>query len=123
MQLTVTEEKLMHYLWKREKALLKELLNDFPDPKPAKTTIATLLKRMTNKGIINYNQVGVKREYYPLIAKKDYSTNSVSNLIKNFFNDSAVQLASFCTTENNLSENELKELRNIIDQQLKNKKK
>ncbi|OSY89303.1 penicillinase repressor [Tenacibaculum holothuriorum] len=123
MQLTNTEEKLMHYLWKREKALLKELLNDFPDPKPAKTTIATLLKRLTDKGIIAYNLVGVKREYYPLVAKKEYSSSSVSKLIKNFFNNSAVQLASFCTTENNLSEEELKELRNIIDQQLKDKSK
>ncbi|KAB1159457.1 BlaI/MecI/CopY family transcriptional regulator [Tenacibaculum aiptasiae] len=123
MQLTNTEEKLMHYLWKREKALLKELLNDFPDPKPAKTTIATLLKRMTEKGIINYHLLGSKREYYPLIAKKEYSSSSVSKLIKNFFNNSAVQLASFCTTENNMTEEELKELRSIIDKQLQNKSK
>jgi predicted transcriptional regulator len=123
MQLTSTEEKLMHYLWKREKAVLKELLNDFPDPKPAKTTVATLLKRMTDKGIIAYKLAGSKREYYPLIEKKEYSSNSVSKLIKNFFNNSAVQLASFCTTENNMTQEELKELRSIIDEQLENQSK
>lgn len=123
MQLTNTEEKLMHHLWKRDKAFLKELLSDFSDPKPAKTTVATLLKRMTDKGFISYNQIGVKREYYPLIAKKDYSSSTVSKLIKNFFNNSAVQLASFCTTENNLSEDELKELRGLIDKQIKRQSK
>ena len=119
MQLTATEEKLMHFIWKRNKALLRDLLSDFPEPKPAKTTVATLLKRMTEKGFIAYNTVGVKREYYPLVAKKDYSSKSISKLVKGFFNNSAMQLASFCTTENNLSNDELKELRAIIDQQLK----
>ena len=102
--------------------MLKELLNDFPDPKPAKTTIATLLKRLTDKGAIGYTLIGAKREYYPLVSKKKYSSNTVSTIIKNFFNNSAVQLASFCTTENNLTEKELKELRDIIDKQIKNQK-
>lgn len=120
-QLTATEEKLMHFLWKREKAFLKELMEDFPEPKPAKTTLATLLKRMTDKGVIHYHLYGTKRQYYPLVAKKDYSSKSVSTLIKNFFDNSAAQLASFCTTENNLSTEELKQLRKLIDQQLEEK--
>lgn len=123
MQLTATEEKLMHYLWNREKSGLKGLLNDFPDPKPAKTTVATLLKRMTEKQIISYNEIGGKREYYPLIKKTDYSTNRISRLIKSFFNNSPAQLASFCTTETDLSTKELEELRNIIDEQIKKKQK
>ena len=47
MQLSKTEEDLMNYLWKLEKAFMKDLLDAYPEPKPATTTIATLLKRMT----------------------------------------------------------------------------
>lgn len=72
MQLSQTEEKLMHFLWERNKAYLKDLLNDFPEPKPAKTTVATLLKRMKEKGFIAYNEEGTAREYYPLVQKKEY---------------------------------------------------
>ncbi len=122
MQLTPTEEKLMHYLWKRDKALLRDLMSDFPEPKPAKTTLATLLKRLTDKKAIAFNEIGSKRQYYPLVEKKDYSSNRVSRLIKNFFNNSPVELASFCTTENSLSQDELKELRDLIDNQIKDKK-
>ena len=60
----------MQYLWKRKKAFLKELLADFPEPKPAKTTIATLLKRIADKGFIDYKLFGKSRQYYPLIKKR-----------------------------------------------------
>ena len=52
MTLSKTEEQLMEYLWNQEKAFLKDLIDAFPDPKPAATTVATLLKRMTDKGFV-----------------------------------------------------------------------
>jgi len=54
MQLSKSEEELMNHLWKLQKAFMKDLLEAYNDPKPANTTIATLLKRMTDKGFISY---------------------------------------------------------------------
>ena len=122
MQLSKSEEQLMQYLWKRGKAFMKDLLEDFSNPKPATTTVATLLKRMADKGFIDYNTVGKSREYFPLVKKSDYFAKHVNGLIKNFFNDSASQFASFFTKETNLSNEELEELRKIIDQQIKDNK-
>jgi len=119
MQLSKAEEQLMQFLWKRNKAFMKDLLEDFSEPKPATTTVATLLKRMSDKGFISYNTVGKSREYYPLVKKSDYFSKHVNGLIKNFFNNSASQFASFFTKETNLSNEELEELRKIIDQQIK----
>lgn len=121
MQLSKSEELLMQYLWKRNTAFMKDLLEDFPEPKPATTTVATLLKRMNDKGFIDYKLYGKSREYFPLVKKTDYFSKHVNGLIKNFFNDSAPQFASFFTSETNLSKEELEELRNIIDQQIKKK--
>ena len=123
MQLSKTEEQLMQYLQKRKKAFLKELLEDFPKPKPATTTVATLLKRITDKGFIAYQLFGKSREYYPIIKKTDYFSNHVNGLIKNFFNDSASQFTSFFTKETNLSTQELKELKKVIDSQIKKQQK
>ena len=123
IQLPKTEEQLMQYLWKRNKAFMKDLLADFPDPKPATTTVATLLKRMIDKGFIGYTVQGKSREYYPLVMKSDYFSNHVNGLIKNFFNNSASQFASFFTKETDLTNIELEELRKIIDQQIKENKK
>lgn len=120
-QLSKAEEHLMQLLWKRNKAFMKDLLEDFPQPKPATTTVATLLKRMNDKGFIDYKLFGKSREYYPLVKKSHYFSKHVNGLIKNFFNDSAPQFASFFTSETNLSKEDLEELRAIIDQQLKKK--
>jgi len=119
MQLSKSEEQLMQYLWKRKKAFMKDLLEDFPKPKPATTTVATLLKRMNDKGFIAYTLFGKSREYYPLVKKTDYFSKHVNGLIKNFFNDSASQFASFFTKETDLSTGELEDLKKLIDEQIK----
>ncbi|WP_373058816.1 BlaI/MecI/CopY family transcriptional regulator [Zunongwangia sp. H14] len=122
MQLSNSEEQLMQILWKKEKAFMKELIAAYPDPKPATTTIATLLKRMQDKNFVDYVQYGRSREYFPLVRKKDYFSKQVNGLIKNFFNDSASQFASFFTKESNLSQDELEDLRQLIEEQIKRKK-
>lgn len=113
----------MEYLWQMEKGFLKDLLEAFPDPKPANTTVATLLKRMTDKGFVGYTVYGNSREYHPLIKKADYFSKHVNGMIKNNFNDSVLQFASFFTKASNLSTAELKELRKLIDQEIEKKKK
>jgi predicted transcriptional regulator len=123
MQLTNSEEQLMEHLWKLEKAFMKDLLEAYPEPKPATTTVATLLKRMIDKKFVAYNEFGNSREYYPLVKKTVYFSKHVNGLISNFFNNSASQFASFFTTETNLSTSELEELKKIIDSQIQKKKK
>lgn len=123
MALSNSEEQLMEYLWKLKKAFMKDILNEYPAPKPASTTLATLLKRMIQKEYVAYKETGNSREYYPLVKKTDYFSKHVNGLIKNFFNNSAAQFASFFTKTTNLSESELEELRKIIDSELQKKKK
>jgi BlaI family penicillinase repressor len=123
MQLSRTEEQLMEYIWKQEKAYLKDIVDSFPDPKPATTTIATLLKRMQDKGFVGYDTHGNSRHYYPLVKKEDYFSKHVNGIIKNFFDDSALQFASFFTANSNLTTAQLEELKKIVDKEIKRKKK
>ncbi|MDV6169344.1 BlaI/MecI/CopY family transcriptional regulator [Flavobacterium sp. DG1-102-2] len=123
MQLTKTEEHLMQYLWKQEKAFMKDLLDAFPDPKPATTTVATLLKRMADKGFVGYKEYGKSREYFPMVEKADYFSKQMNGMIKSFFNNSAAQFASFFTKETDMSAAELEELKQIIDKEIQKKQK
>ena len=116
MELSKTEEQLMQYLWKLEKAFMKDILEVYPEPKPATTTVATLLKRMIGKGFVAYKTYGKSREYYPLVKKEDYFSKHVNGLIKTFFNDSASQFASFFTRKTDLSKKELEELKDSLKQ-------
>ncbi len=123
MQLTNAEEQVMRHLWKLETAYMKELLQEFPDPKPASTTLATLLKRMIDKGFVGFKQRGSNREYFPLVRKNQYFSGQINTIVKDFFNNSASQFASFFTNETNLSEKELEELKEIVDNKLQHIKK
>lgn len=123
MKLSKSEEQLMEYIWQKEKAFMKDLIDCFPEPRPASTTVATLLKRMTDKGVIAFTQYGNSREYYPLIRKSDYFSKHVNSLIKNYFDDSVLQFASFFTKETKLTREQLEELKKIIDAEIQKKKK
>jgi BlaI family penicillinase repressor len=123
MQLSNSEEQLMEHLWQLKKGFMKDLLEAYPDPKPATTTVATLLKRMIDKKFIAYNETANAREYFPLVKKSDYFSKHVNGLISNFFNNSASQFASFFTKETNLTAAELEELKKIIDSEIQKKKK
>lgn len=121
MTLSNAEEQLMQFLWKKERALMKDLVEAYPEPKPATTTVATLLKRMQDKNFVDYKQLGRSREYFPLVKKKDYFSKHVNGLIKNFFNNSPSQFASFFTEDTNLSKKELEDLKAIIESEIKKK--
>ena len=123
MELSKAEKQLMEIIWKQEKVFMKDLIENYPEPKPATTTIATLLKRMQDKGFVAYTMFGNSRQYYPLVKKADYFSKHVKGMIKNYFNNSPMQFASFFTTATNLTSSELEDLKKIVDQEIKRKKK
>ena len=118
MYLTNAEEQIMKLLWKLDKAFIRDLLSEFPDPKPASTTVITLLKRMIDKGFVSYRQCGNSREYHPIVKKADYFSDHINGLIKEFFNSSTAQFASFFANDADMSPEELKELRDIVDKKI-----
>jgi predicted transcriptional regulator len=123
MKLTKTEEQLMEVIWDKKEVFMKDIIDEYPDPKPATTTIATLLKRMQNKGFVAYNLMGNSRQYYALVKKGDYFSKHVNGLIKDFFGSSALQFASFFTRQADMTAEELESLKEIIDDQIERKKK
>lgn len=112
----------MEYIWQAGKAFMKDLIEAFPEPKPANTTVATLLKRMADKGVIGYTQYGNSREYYPLVEKSAYFSKHVNSMIKNYFDDSVLQFASFFTRETNLTKKQLEELKKIVNKEIQKKR-
>ena len=121
-KLTEAEKELMEILWDKEKAFMKDIIEAFPEPKPATTTIATLLKRMQNKNLIDYKTFGNSREYFPLVEKGNYFAKEMQGMIGKFFNNSVTQFASFFTANSKLSEKELIEIKKIIEAEIQKKK-
>jgi BlaI family penicillinase repressor len=112
--LTKAEEQVMQYMWELEKAFLKEVVEKFPEPKPAYTTVQTVIRVLTRKNIIGYDTYGKTNQYYPLISKEDYFRGHFKGVVNNFFNGSVSNFASFFTDDKDLSLSDLEKMRELI---------
>ncbi|WP_421874114.1 BlaI/MecI/CopY family transcriptional regulator [Marinoscillum sp.] len=122
MKFNQSEEQIMKYLWKLDTAYMKDLVEQFPDPKPAYTTVATMVTRMIKKDYVGFYQRGSVREYYPKVKKTDYFSSQIKSMMKDFFNNSASQFGSFFAKKTELSVDQLEELKQLIEEEIEAKR-
>jgi BlaI family transcriptional regulator, penicillinase repressor len=117
-ELTKAEEQVMQILWGLSKGFLKDIVESFPKPRPAYTTVSTVIRVLVKKNFIGFKTYGKINEYYPLISKTDYFKSKLKPIITNYFNGSKRDLASFfANTHLNLSE--LEEVKSLIEEKIK----
>ena len=109
-KLTKAEEVLMQRLWELEKAFLKDIIEALPEPRPAQSTVATMLKIMESKGFIDHNTYGKSFEYFPLVSKNDYSKAYFSQYLNRYFGGSFKKMLHFFMEEDDLDIETLDEL-------------
>lgn len=119
--LTKAEEQLMHILWEMETALVRDILEKLPDPKPAYNTVSTVIRVLEKKGFVSHKSYGTTHEYYPIINKKEYTKFHFGEFMEKYFNNSFSQLASFFTKENKITMKELDEMMNELKQEISEK--
>ncbi|HEY5509932.1 MAG TPA: BlaI/MecI/CopY family transcriptional regulator [Prolixibacteraceae bacterium] len=110
MQLTKAEEQVMQILWALGEGLVKDILDRFDEPKPARNTVSTVVRILEKKGFVGHKDYGKVFVYYPLIQKKEYSGKQLIGLMHNYFNNSFPAMASFFAKENDLSIKDLEQL-------------
>ena len=120
-QLTKAEEQVMQILWNLEKAFVRDILDKLPKPKPAYNTVSTIVRILEKKGFVGYKAFGKTHEYYPLVTKPSYRKSFFTGVLKNYFENSYQSLTSFFTREQNLSLDELEEIRKMIDEEIEKK--
>ncbi len=116
--LTKAEELIMQTIWKLDKAFLREIIDELPNPKPHQNTVATILKILVEKEFVAVTVFGRTHQYYPLVSKNAYSKGSIKSLVKGYFEGSFSNAVSFMIKENNLS---IEELELLLKQLRKNK--
>ena len=120
-QLTKAEEQVMQVLWGLEKAYVRDILDRLPKPKPAYNTVSTIVRILERKGFVGYEAHGKSHEYFPLVSKREYRKNSFKGFLQNYFGNSYQSLTSFFTKEQNLSLEELEEIKKMIDDEIEKK--
>ena len=117
-ELTRAEDQVMQILWQLEKAFVKDIIEQMPEPKPAYNTVSTIVRILETKGFVGHKAYGKTHEYYPLISRERYTKFYLNNMIKGYFNGSFQNLVSFFAKENKLNAGDIEKLL----REVKNKK-
>lgn len=119
MQLTKAEEQVMQILWNLQEGFVKDIIQKFPDPKPAVTTVSTIIRILEKKEFVSHKAYGNSYMYYPTVTKKEYTKTFMSNFVKNYFEDSYSRLVSFFAKEGEITLQEIDELKSMLDSEVK----
>ena len=111
--LTKGEIQVMNILWDMQRgACVADIQKQFPEPQPAYTTIATFLKIMEQKGFVERRKSGTGKVmvYSPLMTRERYRRLVVDDVKDTFFGGSMKSLVSFFAEEEQLSQEDIKEI-------------
>ena len=121
-ELTKAEEQVMQLLWQLKEAIVKDIIERMPLPKPAYNTVSTVIRVLEGKGFIDHKAYGNSHVYFPLISEAQYKKFTFDKMMSNYFSNSYQSLVSFIANEKKLDIQQLDELTKLIED-LKSKKK
>ena len=112
--LTEKEEEVMRKLWTKDEMIAREVWEQYPDPRPHFNTVLTFLRILEQKGWVKHRTIGNTNLYSAIVSREEVGKNSLKTLIKNFFNGSAAGMVNALLKEENLSDEEIKELIDLV---------
>lgn len=114
-KLTLQEEQAMLYIWNLDACFVKEIVEQYPEPRPPYTTVASVVQNLKRKGYLEAQRFGNTYRYTPLVQQSEYKERSVGNFVRNYFADSYKEMVSFFAKENKISASDLKEIIDLIE--------
>ncbi len=121
VKLTVQEEELMQVIWQYGEGSIKTFLQEFPEPKPPYTTVASIVKNLEKKGFVNSKMLGNTFIYSPAVTEEKYKQQFMQGFIQNYFNNSYKEMVNFFVQQKKLKSKDLQDIIEMIED--KNKKK
>ena len=117
-QLTKAEMEIMNVLWEKAEGMTThEIIEEYPEPRPAYSTIATFLKILTNKNFIHSRKQeggGKTFVFTPTISREAYTNRVMKEVKSTFFAGSLKSMLSFFAKQEEVSEKDLQEIMEMI---------
>lgn len=114
-KLTFQEETAMQIIWEIGKGFIKDYIEKYPEPRPPYTTLASVIKKLEQKGFVKGKKYGTIIEYTPVISEKAYKKKFMNGFVKDYFENSYKELVSFFVNEKKIDPKELKDIIRMIE--------
>lgn len=112
-QLTKGEEEIMHIIWRLERCLVSDILEEIKretGTKPPHSSVSSVVRILEGKDFVSHKAYGRTHEYFPIISKEEYTKSSLKKLVSNYFDGSMSNLVSFLVKQENVDVDELSDL-------------
>ena len=108
--LTKAELRAMNILWDMGQATVNEIMERIPEPKPAYTTILTVMQVLTSKKIVGAQRRGKANVFRPLISREQYVDGFMEETRNTLFKGSLKNLLLYFARKEKISKEELIEI-------------
>ncbi|HSO23017.1 MAG TPA: BlaI/MecI/CopY family transcriptional regulator [Chondromyces sp.] len=109
------QHAIMKVLWQRAEATVAEVHDALYEERSlAPTTIATMLRKMEDKGVVAHRVDGRQFVYRPTVSEPEVRTSMVSELIDRLFSGDAAALVSHLVADRAIDSDELERLRALL---------
>lgn len=119
-QFSHRERQIMDALYRLGEASVKDVRENIDDA-PSYSSVRTFLQKLVEKGHIAHREDGKRYLYYPIVNHKIASNSALTRIVSTFFKNSTFLAMNFLLDmpNNNLSDDELAELRRQIQKKRK----
>ncbi|HIS32077.1 MAG TPA: BlaI/MecI/CopY family transcriptional regulator [Candidatus Limivivens intestinipullorum] len=117
VSISESEWQVMKIIWSDPPRTLPEILDRLGDTGWSKTTIQTYLARLVKKGALSTKRQGKGYLYYPAVSEADCQLAESRTFLKRVYDGSLSKMVMGFVKSGNLSDRELKELKELIERQ------
>ena len=114
-KLSKLELQILEVLWAQGKASVREILEAFPEPRPAYTTIQTTVYRLEGKNAVRrIRKIGNAHIFEPIVAR-DVTRHQLLDQILSFFGGRALPMMAQLAEAGKLTRADVRELEKMIE--------
>lgn len=117
-KLSAQEEAIMQTIWNTNGGFIRDFMDKLEDAPPY-TTVASTVKNLEKKGFVKSRKMANSFFYEPAIKESVYAQKHLSGFVQDYFKNSYKELVTFFVKDKKISEDELKEIIALIEQNKK----
>lgn len=116
IKVTNSEWYVMSCLWDESPLTLMQIVPQLEEMVGwSKSTCATMLRRMTQKGLIGFDEKGKTKYFYPLVKKEAVVVQETRDFLKRIYNGSVSLMMSSLIGGEGLTGEDIDELQKLLD--------
>ena len=123
VKVTNSEWYVMECLWQKSHQSLTQIVPQMKERVGwSKSTCATMLRRMTEKELIGYQEDGKTKHFYPKVSRQDVEVQQTRDFLHRIYDGSIGLMMSTLVRQNDLSQEDIQELQEILQKAQSDKK-